>query len=349
MLKFFTFFAAATGAGFFDQFTDWATKHGYLAIVGIVAGDGVFPLFPGETVIVAGGTLALKSEARLRTIIKDEIRKDAELHGDKRRSPLIARGVAQALSQSELISSEPVTLVLSEKGWVRSAKGHDVDAAALSYREGDSLLAAVRGRSTQQVAFFDSEGRAYTTPAHSLPSARGNGEPLTGRFAPAAGARFDALVAAENDSKIVIATHHGYGFVTRFESLVSRQKSGKAMVSLTDHARVLQPAVVDDSARDRIVVVTTSGHILMFSVAELPELDKGGKGNKLIEIPKAKLGTEQVAGIAVVPEGGEVIIWSNGRKLSRKWSDLVEVGGARATRGQLLPRGYTKVEGIERA
>ncbi len=291
----------------------------------------------------------LKSEARLRTMIKDEIRKDAEMHGDKRRSPLIARSVAQALSQSELISSEPVTLVLSNKGWVRSAKGHDVDAAALSYREGDSLLAAVRGRSTQQVAFFDSEGRAYTTPAHSLPSARGNGEPLTGRFSPVAGARFDALVAADSDSKIVIATHHGYGFVTRFDALVSRQKSGKAMVSLTEGARVLQPALVDDSARDRIVVVTTSGHILMFSVAELPELEKGGKGNKLIEIPKAKLGTEQVAGIAVVSEGGEVIIWSNGRKLSRKWSDLVEVGGARATRGQLLPRGYTKVEGIERA
>jgi topoisomerase-4 subunit A len=157
------------------------------------------------------------------------------------------------------------------------------------------------------------------------------------------------VVAAENDTKIVIATHHGYGFVTRFESLVSRQKSGKAMVALTDGARVLQPALVGDSARDRIVVVTTAGHVLMFSVAELPELDKGGKGNKLIEIPKAKLGTEQVAGIAVVPEGGEVIIWSNGRKLSRKWSDLVEIGGARADRGHLLPRGYTKVEGIERA
>jgi topoisomerase-4 subunit A len=290
----------------------------------------------------------LKSEARLRTLIKDEIRKDADAYGDKRRSPLIARSNAQALSESDLIASEPVTIVLSEKGWVRSAKGHDVDAASLNYREGDSLLASARGRSTQQVAFFDSEGRAYTTPAHTLPSARGNGEPLTGRFSPVAGARFDALVAAENDTKIVIATHHGYGFVTRFESLVSRQKSGKAMVALTDGARVLQPALVGDSARDRIVVVTTAGHVLMFSVAELPELDKGGKGNKLIEIPKAKLGTEQVAGIAVVPEGGEVIIWSNGRKLSRKWSDLVEIGGARADRGHLLPRGYTKVEGIER-
>jgi len=294
-------------------------------------------------------TGTLKSEARLRSLIKDEIRRDADTHGDPRRSPLIARGVAQALSQSELIASEPVTIVLSEKGWIRSAKGHEIDAASLSYREGDSLLGAARGRSTQQVVFFDSEGRAYSTPAHALPSARGNGEPLTGRFSPAAGARFDALVSADNDSKLVVATHHGYGFVIRYESLVSRQKSGKAIVSLTDGARVLPPAVVGDSSRDRVVVVTTAGHILMFSVAELPELDKGGKGNKLIEIPKGKLGTEQVAGVAVVPEGGEVIVWSNGRKLTRKWSDLVEVGGARATRGQLLPRGYTKVEGIERA
>jgi topoisomerase-4 subunit A len=293
-------------------------------------------------------TGTLKSEARLRTLIKDEIRKDAAAFGDARRSPLIERSVSQALSDADLIASEPVTVVLSEKGWVRSAKGHDVDAAALSYREGDGLLAAVRGRSTQQVAFFDSEGRAYATPAHTLPSARGNGEPLTGRFSPVAGARFDALVAADNDTKLVIATQHGYGFVTRFEALVSRQKSGKAMVALTEGARVLQPALVGDSARDRIVVVTTAGHILMFSVAELPELDKGGKGNKLIEIPKAKLGTEQVAGIAVVPEGGEVSILSNGRRLSRKWADLVEVGGARADRGHLLPRGYTRVEGIER-
>ena len=293
-------------------------------------------------------TGTLKSDSRLLTLIKDEIRKDADTHGDKRRSPLIARSVAQALSESDLIASEPVTIVLSEKGWVRSAKGHEIDAAALSYRDGDQLLASGRGRSTQQVAFFDSEGRAYTTPAHTLPSARGNGEPLTGRFSPVAGARFDALIAADNDSKIVIATHHGYGFVIRFESLVSRQKSGKAIVSLTDGARVLAPVVVADSSRDRVVVVTTAGHILMFSAAELPELDKGGKGNKLIEIPKGKLGTEQVAGVAVVAEGGEVIVWSNGRKLTRKWADLVEVGGARASRGHLLPRGYTKVDGIER-
>ncbi|MGD9583593.1 MAG: DNA topoisomerase IV subunit A [Lysobacterales bacterium] len=291
----------------------------------------------------------LKSKERLRTLIKDEIRKDAEAFGDRRRSPLIARQSAQALTESELIAAEPVTIVLSEKGWVRSAKGHEVDAAALAYREGDRLLAWCRARSTQQVAFFDSTGRVYTIPAHTLPSARGMGEPLTSRFAPAPGARFDALAAADNDVKLVIASHHGYGFVTRFEALVSRQKAGKAMIALTEGARVLAPALVGDSSRDRIVVVTTAGRILMFSVAELPELDKGGKGNKLIDIPRAKLGTEQVAGVAVIAEGGEVVITSNGRKLSRRWADLVEVGGARASRGHLLPRGYTRVEGIERA
>ncbi len=294
-------------------------------------------------------TSTLKSADRLKMLVKDELRKDAERFGDKRRSPLIARASAQALTEADLMSSEPVTIVMSEKGWIRSAKGHDIDASTLSYREGDSLAAACKGRSTQQVVFFDSEGRAYATPAHSLPSARGHGEPLTGRFTPASGARFEALVAAELNQKVLIASSHGYGFTTRFENLTSRQKAGKAMVSLSEGARVLTPVLVGDSSRDRIVAVTTAGHILMFSVAELPELDKGGKGNKIIEIPKAKLGTEQLAGVAVIADGGSVLVWSNGRKLTRSWNDLVEIQGARAERGSLLPRGYTKVDSIEPA
>ncbi|AVP96240.1 DNA topoisomerase IV subunit A [Ahniella affigens] len=289
----------------------------------------------------------LKSKDRLKMLVKDELRKDADQFGDKRRSPLIARAVAQALSEADLMSSEPVTIVLSEKGWIRSAKGHEIDASTLSYREGDSLRASCKGRSTQQVVFFDSEGRAYATPAHSLPSARGHGEPLTGRFTPASGARFDALIAADLNQKVLIASSHGYGFITRFENLTSRQKAGKAMVSLTDGAHVLAPALVGDSSRDRIVAVTNAGHILMFSVAELPELDKGGKGNKIIEIPKAKLGTEQLAGVTVIADGASVLIWSNGRKLTRTWNDLVELQGVRAERGSLLPRGYTRVDAIE--
>ncbi|TAL94216.1 MAG: DNA topoisomerase IV subunit A [Rhodanobacter sp.] len=293
----------------------------------------------------------LKSPAKLKSLIKDELRADAAKFGDDRRSPLVERDVAQALDESALVASEPVTVVLSQKGWARAAKGYDIDAEGLNYREGDRLLAAVNARTTQQVAFIDSTGRAYSTLAHTLPSARGNGEPLTGRFSPAAGVSFDAVVAGDNDTRLILASDFGYGFVTRFEALTGRQKAGKQIISLSDHAKVLAPQISADPARDRIVVVTTEGHLLMFSVAELPELDKG-KGYKLIEIPKAKLasGAERVAGVAVVGEGegkGEVTMYAGQRKLTLKWSDLVEYGGNRASRGGLLPRGLRRVERIE--
>lgn len=291
----------------------------------------------------------LKSPAKLKSLIKEELRADAAKFGDDRRSPLIEREAAQALDESALVASEPVTVVLSQKGWARAAKGHDIDAEGLNYREGDGLLAAVKARTTQQVAFIDSTGRAYSTPAHTLPSARGNGEPLTGRFSPAGGASFDAVVAGDNDTRLILATDFGYGFVTRFESLTGRNKAGKQIISLSDKAKVLAPQISADPARDRIVVVTTEGHLLMFSVAELPELDKG-KGNKLIEIPKAKLtsGDERVAGVAVVSESkGEVTLYAGQRKLTLRWSDLVEYGGTRASRGGLLPRGLRRVERIE--
>ncbi|MFZ0872006.1 MAG: DNA topoisomerase IV subunit A [Rhodanobacter sp.] len=294
-------------------------------------------------------SVLLKSPAKLKGLIKEELRADAAKFGDDRRSPLVQRDAAQALDESALVVSEPVTVVLSQKGWARAAKGHDIDAEGLNYREGDGLLAVVKARTTQQVAFIDSTGRSYSTPTHTLPSARGNGEPLTGRFSPVAGASFDAVIAGDNDTRLILATDFGYGFVTRFEALTSRNKAGKQIISLSDKAKVLAPQISTDPARDRVVVVTTEGHLLMFSVAELPELDKG-KGNKLIEVPKAKLvsGDERVAGIAVVAEGkGEVTLYAGQRKLTLKWSDLVEYGGNRASRGGLLPRGLRRVERIE--
>jgi len=287
----------------------------------------------------------LDSKAKLKKLIKDELLADAKKFGDARRSPLVARGAAQALSETELVASEPMTVVLSEKGWVRAAKGADVDAAALSYRDGDELLAAVKSRSTQQVAFLDSTGRAYSTVVHSLPSARGNGEPLTGRFSPAPGASFQALASGDNDTRFVLASSHGYGFVTRFENLTGRNKAGKAMLSLTPGAKVVQPAPVGDVGQDRIAVVTNVGHLLAFPVGELPELDKG-KGNKLIDIPKAKLGTERVVAVAVVAPGGTLVVKSGTRTMSLSFKDLDSYIGARATRGGLLPRGWQKVEGL---
>jgi len=287
----------------------------------------------------------LDSKAKLKKLIKDELLADAKKHGDARRSPLVARGAAQALDETDLVPSEPVTIVLSQKGWVRAAKGHDVDAAALSYRDGDAVLAAVKGRTTQQVAFLDSAGRSYSTLAHSLPSARGNGEPLTGRFSPAAGASFVALASGGNDERFVLASSHGYGFVTRFENLTGRNKAGKAMLSLSEGASVVQPAPVGAVDTDRIVAVTSAGHLLAFPVAELPELDRG-KGNKLIEIPKAKRGTERVVAVAVVPPGGTLVVKSGARTMSLSFKELDTYLGARASRGGLLPRGWQKVDGL---
>ncbi len=287
----------------------------------------------------------LDSKAKLKKLIKDELLADAKKFGDARRSPLVARQAAQALDETELVASEPMTVVVSEKGWVRAAKGHDIDAAGLSYREGDRLLAAVRSRSTQQVAFLDSTGRSYSTSVHTLPSARGNGEPLTGRFSPAPGASFEALASGGNDDRLVIASSHGYGFVTRFENLTSRNKAGKALLSLSEGGHVLQPAAVASVEADRIVAVTSAGHVLAFPVAELPELDKG-KGNKIIEIPKAKRGTEKVVAIAVVPESGKLLVQSGARTMTLAFRDLDPYLGARGSRGGLLPRGWQKVDGL---
>ncbi|MCA1714543.1 MAG: DNA topoisomerase IV subunit A [Gammaproteobacteria bacterium] len=287
----------------------------------------------------------LGSKAKLKKLIKDELLADAKKFGDPRRSPLVARGAAQALAQTELVASEPTTIVMSGKGWVRAAKGHDIDAATLPYREGDGPLAAVKGRSTQQVAFLDSSGRSYSTAAHTLPSARGNGEPLTGRFSPAPGASFQALATGDNDSRFVIASSHGYGFVTRFENLLGRNKAGKALLSLTPGARVVQPAAVSDVAIGRVVTVTSAGHLLAFPVGELPELDRG-KGNKLIGIPKAKRGTERVVAIAVVAPGSTLQVRSGNRTMTLSWKDLDAYVGARASRGGLLPRGWQMVDGL---
>ena len=287
----------------------------------------------------------LGSKAKLKKLVKDELQADAKKFGDARRSPLVARGAAQALSETDLTPSEPMTVVVSAKGWVRAAKGHDVDAAGLSYREGDELLASAKSRSNQPVAFLDSTGRSYSTIVHGLPSARGNGEPLTGRFSPAPGASFQAVASGDNDTRFVLASSHGYGYVTRFENLTSRNKAGKAMLSLTPNAKVVQPAAVGDVGQDRVVVATSAGHVLAFPVAELPELDKG-KGNKLIDIPKAKLGTEQVVAVAVVAPGGTLSVRSGARTMTLSWKDLDSYVGARATRGGLLPRGWQKVEGL---
>ena len=287
----------------------------------------------------------LESPAKLKKLIKDELLADAKKFGDERRSPLVARQAAQAIDETELVPSEAMTVVLSEKGWIRAAKGHDIDAAGLSYRDGDKLQASTRARSNWQVAFLDNTGRSYSTPVHGLPSARGNGEPLTGRFSPAAGTRFVTATSAEPTQHFLLLSSHGYGFITKFENLIGRNKAGKALLNLADGADVLAPAPVGAIDSDRLVAVTSSGNLLAIAATELPELDKG-KGNKLIEIPKAKLATERVIAIAAVSPGQSLLVQCGARTMTLAYKDLETYLGTRGTRGQLLPRGWQKVDGL---
>lgn len=293
----------------------------------------------------------LDDDRALKGLIADEIRADAERHGDARRSPLVARASATAIDETDLTPSEPMTVVLSEKGWIRAAKGHEVDPTGLSYRSGDRCLVAVRTRSTLTLVFLDSTGRSYSLPAHSLPSARGQGEPLTGRLDPPAGARFVAVIGEAPESRVLLASDAGYGFIARVEDLQAKPKGGKGVLTLPRGAEVLPPRPLSElgDAIDgaRLAAVSTSGHLLLFPLAELPEMPRG-KGNKIIGIPSARLAAreEWVVALALVPDGASLLVLSGKRTLTLKPSDLAHYVGERGRRGHLLPRGYQRVDGL---
>jgi topoisomerase-4 subunit A len=293
----------------------------------------------------------LRDEQALKRLISEEIAADAEKHGDPRRSPLVARASAAAIDEIDLAPSEAVTVVLSEKGWVRAAKGHEVDPVGLSYRAGDQFLMAARVRSNQTLVFLDSTGRSYSLPAHSLPSARGQGEPLTGRLDPPPGARFKAVLGEAPEVRLLLASDAGYGFIARVEDLYAKAKAGKAVLTLPKGAEVLAPVPlvgdVWDTGGARLAAVTTSGHLLLFPVSELPEMPRG-KGNKIIGIPSARAAAreEWMTAIAVVPEGGSLLVLSGKRTLTLKPADLDVYQGERGRRGRLLPRGFQRVEGL---
>jgi topoisomerase-4 subunit A len=262
----------------------------------------------------------------------------------------VERAAAAALDETEVTPSEPVTVVLSEKGWVRAAKGHDVDASTLSFRSGDRFLAAARLRSNQTVVFLDSTGRSYSLPAHSLPSARGQGEPLTGRLDPPKGASFVAVLGDGAQTRVVLASDAGYGFIARLEDLYAKPKAGKAVLTLPEGALVLPPVPVGEMEGGRLVAATTSGHLLVFPLTELPELSRG-KGNKIIGIPSARAARreELVAALAVVPPGAGLTVLSGRRTFTLKPADLDLYAGERGRRGRLLPRGFQKVDGLQPA
>ncbi|MBK1724132.1 DNA topoisomerase IV subunit A [Thiocystis violacea] len=289
----------------------------------------------------------LGNEQALKRLIRDEIAADAEKYGDERRSPLVARSVATAIDETELAPSEPVTVVLSEKGWVRAAKGHEVDPTGLSYRSGDSFLGAARLRSNQTVVFLDSTGRSYALQAHTLPSARSQGEPLTGRLDPPQGARFITVLGDAPDARYLLASDAGYGFIARFEDLVAKPKGGKAVLSLPAGAQVLIPLPVGEGAGALLAAATSAGHLLLFPLAELPEMARG-KGNKIIGIPTSKVSAreEVMVALAVVAGGASLSVLSGKRSFTLKPSDLEVYKGERGRRGRLLPRGFQRVDGL---
>ena len=290
----------------------------------------------------------LGSAARLKTLIKKEILEDAEAYGDNRRTLIVERDAAQALDETQLVASEPVTVVLSKAGYARAAKGHEIDPSTLSYRSGDSFLASAQGRSNQLAMFIDSTGRVYSVLAGTLPSARGQGEPLSSRFKPPDGAAFCGAMIGDNKQRYLLASDAGYGFVATLEDLVSRNKAGKSILRVPAGGRAVVPASVPADTECLIAAVSSIGRLLVFEMEELPELAKG-KGNKLINIPskKYKDGVESMVAAAVIPEDGHLQVHTGTRTMTLKWDDLDDYYGDRALRGSLLPKGWRKVERLE--
>jgi topoisomerase-4 subunit A len=287
----------------------------------------------------------LRSKVRMSRLIRSEIEELAQVHGDDRRTVIIEREAARAIAESELVSSEPVTVVLSQRGWARAAKGHEIDPTTLSFRSGDSFLAAATGRSNQTVVFLDSTGRAYSLPAHALPSARSQGEPLAGHFNPADGASFRAVLLGSPEDRWVVASSLGYGFIVRLEDLYSRNKAGKASLRVSKGGDVVpaRPVPLDGES---VAAVSSDGRLLVFDLEELPQMAKG-KGNKIIGLPSG--GKAALAGVCVVEPGQGVRIRSANRHMTVKAGDLEQYRGARGRRGVALPRGWRSIVAIEAA
>ena len=288
----------------------------------------------------------LASKAKLTKLIRAEIIADAEEYGDARRTKIVERAAAQAIEASDLLANEPVTIVLSTGGWARAAKGHEIDPRTLTYKTGDAFQAAARGRSTQAALFIDTTGRAYTLPAHSLPSARGAGEPLSGRLDPPDGARFAGVLIGEATDQWLLATDAGYGFTVRLGELLSRNRAGKAVINVSTGAIVLPPVPVP-GPEAHLAVVNSEGRLLVFAASEVPELARG-KGNKLFGIPgkKAEAREELMTGVAALAPGQSLSVYSGERHMTLSPADLEHYRGARAQRGAVLPRGWRSVERI---
>ena len=292
--------------------------------------------------------LLLSSETRLKTLIRKELVADAEKFGDVRRSMLVNRDAAKAMSETDLLPTEAITIVLSESGWVRAAKGHDVDPASLNFRTGDRYATSVKARSNQQIVFLDSTGRSYSLPAHTLPSARGQGEPLSGRLQMPPNARFVAVLAGELEQPLLLSNSAGYGFITTLGNLLAKNKVGKALFNLPEGAEVLEPSLLGDLATSKLAVTAGDGRLLVFAASEIPSMNKG-KGVRLINIPQAAFASkrEWLHSVTEVPKGESLTLHAGRRHLTLKEGDLAHYTGERGKRGHKLPRGLQKVTKVE--
>lgn len=290
----------------------------------------------------------LGSDRLLRKLIKNEIIADKERYGDARRSPLIEREGSSALKEEDILPNEPITVVLSKKGWIRAAKGFDIDGKTLSYKSSDEFQAQTNARSNQQVVFFDGEGKVYNLLGHALPSARGQGEPLTGKLNPADGMSFVALTSGEPDDRVFLATDAGYGFVTELKDLYVKNRNGKACLKLSPNSQMLPPVLLPAQEGLQIVCVTNAGRLLIFSAQELPQLSRG-KGNKYINIPTAKAASreELVIDVQVIVPGDELTVHAGKRHFTLKAADLQHYQGERGRRGNRLPRGLQNVTALQ--
>lgn len=287
----------------------------------------------------------LSSNTRLKKLVRKELEADANKFGDKRRSPLVVRKEAQAMRETEIMPTEPVTVVLSSMGWIRAAKGHEVDPMSLNYKAGDAFLSSAKGRSNQPSIFLDSTGRAYSLPTHTLPSARGQGEPLTGKLNPTANAKFICVLLGEPEQKYLLASDAGYGFVTTLENLYGKNRAGKTAISCPKGSLALEPKLVSNPDTDLLAAVTNTGHLILFPLKDLPELAKG-KGNKILGIPGARVLSREefVADVAVLQPQQVLVIKVGNKQLKLKPSDWKHYLGERGRRGNKLPRAFQKAD-----
>lgn len=290
----------------------------------------------------------LSSNAKLKKLIRKELLQDAEKFGDKRRSPIVKRAEAQAMRETEILPTEPVTVVLSTMGWIRSAKGHDLDPSTLNYKAGDAFLASAQGRSNQLSVFIDTTGRSYSLPTHTLPSARGQGEPLTGKLNPTANAQFISVLIGESDQKYLLASDAGYGFIAKLEDLYAKNRAGKATLSLPNGSKPLTPRLVTNPETALIAAVTNTGHLLVTTFKDIPELAKG-KGNKIVNIPGARVLSREefLADIAVLQENQILVVKTGNKQLKLKPADWKHYLGERGRRGNKLPRAFQKVDALD--